>query len=241
MQIYEKVFWKLYIPNSDIKKCMESDIIRKVRKDKEILLQQWFSFGYEPLTEENFNEFTQQLYLPIIGKRANRTPEKIFSSLPPEEIKRTPRYFVFIRQWKRLYGGGIFRQDGEMLKFAYKTTEKDTLWLKAGFGTLIDYLFFSFGIEHEITTFSYGTDKNWYGFLWSSPSVGLHKIFLWFYPYLLEDPQVKEIDINDINIPSLIFSDPNEKGELLSALIIKNDGTINEHLLEKRWFTILHP
>jgi hypothetical protein len=102
MQMYEHIVWTLEDTTCDVKKIMGTDIVRKINKDKELLMQNGFSFGYEELTVNNLQDFVDQVYVPVIGQRKNQRVERILTVLTPEEIQTHKRQFIFIRQGDKL-------------------------------------------------------------------------------------------------------------------------------------------
>jgi len=238
MIIYEKVARRLKNTGLDIGNVIKKDTLRKIRKDIETFKNENIIFGIEPLSDSNLMDFYKNIYLLVIGSKDNAKINNILEKLTPVEIAKKNRFFIFIKKWNILLWWWIFKYEDNILKFSYKANLTEEIDLKAWFGTIIDFLFFSFWIEKSVDYFSYGVDRNWYWALWSSHWVCFHKLLLWFKPYTIEANNMIEIDEKIINIPTIIFDTPNCDWEFQNVALIHFEDN-NTDIFTKKWFSIL--
>jgi len=65
-------------------------------------------------------------------------------------------------------------------------------------------------------------------------------LLLHFLPTVPEEAKEIEIDENNLSPNSLIFTKPDEGGTFTTALVVQNQGGVDEALLIKRGFIIHH-
>lgn len=242
MKIYEKIVRKLHNIYHDISDIMAKDTLHKISQDIDTLTALDITFGVEPLTRENLSDFYHKLYIPIIGDKNNAKIHNLLELMDEHEIVHNSRFFIFIRQGTTLLGWWICNHTKNTLRFGYKCNTKDTIKLKAWFGTLIDYLFFSFGIQHDVTAFTYWSDRNGYGWLWAATWLCIHKLLVGFKPYAPKNPTFLEINEHEITTPTIIFDGATQDRELTKVSLLHRNEIQNNyvHILTKKWFIITY-
>jgi hypothetical protein len=152
-------------------------------------------------------------------------------------LRSKERFFLGIRKNNNLLGGAIFTYQDWIFQLSYKANVSDKLWTHSWLWAIIDYLFFAEGFKKSPLEFSYGIDRNFYGKLWTSSSLAMHKLRLSFLPKVIENPSFIDISVCT-NSDYLIFSDTNNNDFFTVAYISNPNWTIDEGLLKKRWFLI---
>lgn len=242
MKIHEKVVRRQKNIDWNINNLIKKDILRKIEKDKEILKSKNITFGIEPLSTSNLTDFYKNLYIPIIGSKENAKLNNLLEIIDPHETSNNNRFLLFIRDGDILLGGGICNHINNVLRFSYKCNIKDSFNLSAWFGTLIDFLFFSFWIEKSVEYFTYWRDRNWYWALWADCWLCIHKLLLWFKPYSFSKNILIEIDEHTIKTPTIIFDEAKEDLELKKVVLLHRtkDKSSYVDILTKKWFIITY-
>lgn len=241
MKIYEKIRRKQLNTGVSIENVFKNQKeCRQIENKILTLSQQWYVFAVTELSVESFEEFRDKLYLPIIWNKPNANINALLNNITPETIQEQQRFFCAIRKQELLVGGAIFTYDNDMFIFSYKAADETKVEGYIGLWTILDFLFFKEAIKKNPRYFSYGKDRNYYGWLWASPSLAKHKLLLRFSPVVPEEAREIEIDEDNLSPNSLIFTEPDEKGIFTTALVVQNQGGIDETLLIKRGFNVVH-
>lgn len=150
-------------------------------------MEEGFSYGVEPLTHANLEEFFP-LYEKYISTKHNPNVHDLLALYGARIDAGEEIYFGFLRKWDVLLGGWIFihklvRWWNDALVLWFRAFE-DQIFNKLSIWYYLEYLYFSLGLDLGITFFSRWSDRNGYWILGSNVGLPIHKAQLWFSPHL---------------------------------------------------------
>lgn len=248
MLIYDKVTRYLdAIPNVAVfslwkEKCR---LIRKWFVEMDI---NWYSYGVVLLNDSLLTEFYDIYHNSILTKN-NPRPIHLLDAFDWKLLNNNI-YLWYVRDanntliaWWIFIHKPLKQKDTFMLGYRAKTSDIKIQSLNLGY--YLEYLFFQHGVSLSVEQYSRGRDDNGYWFIGSAIGVGIHKIQLYFLPYIASLAKELLIDESLISEPSLFFVDPDENKKFTGVrLYIKsterespaNIQLIN--LLNKRWYLV---
>ncbi|MEI6426421.1 MAG: hypothetical protein WCO66_03645 [Candidatus Absconditabacteria bacterium] len=224
MNVYQKIAW-LQFNNDDfsLRRVFGKEKLKYLEQGKQSLLDEGFSYGIEPLTEKNLQDFFV-LYSEYISTKHNPNVHDLLA-LYGERIAAGEAIFLgYVRKGDSLLGGAIFihkpvrGKNGLVLGFRAFSS---VIFNKLSIGYYLEYLYFSFGLELGVHVFSRGSDRNGYGALGSNVGLAIHKVQLWFTPHVPSiDLSRLEIDETTIHDETIFFSQSDENTSQLDIVTI---------------------
>lgn len=239
-----------YLPNSQelsLNDIFWKEKIRIIKKWLNYLDLNNYTYWIESLNKDNLNEF-YYLYSDYISRKQNPHVfdliEKYSNNLN-EDWKQL--YLGYIRKDWKLIGWGLFiykiNRDKNTLMLWYRAVDPNVLIEKLKLWYYIEYLFFNYGKQLCVDSFSRGRDRNWYGILGSDIWICIHKLQLKFLPYLSSNKEMIELDEKSLSNELLLFSGSDEYWRF-NEVILRTNKSLEEienkyWFIRKRWINLI--
>lgn len=196
-------------------------------------------------TIEDIAEF-YNLYKEEVVKKHNAKIYDILNTYTNKILSWEDIYYNYFKENNILLAGGIIAhkqlKKKETLVGCAKIG-KDIKIENIGIMYLIEYLFFTFGLELKVQQFCAGKDRNCYWYKGENIWLAIHKLQNHYLPYQSSDPEEFEIDEKDITTETLILVPNTEKENVCDKAILRTNKSkkqIDEEYLlcTKRWISL---
>lgn len=247
MKVYEKVAW-LQFNNSDfsLRKVFGKEKLKYIEQAQSMFSNQDFSYGVEPLTHENLESFSI-LYQKYISTKHNPNIHDLKSIYADRIDAGEQIYLWYLRKGSRLLWWWIFihkiLHGEDSLVLWFRAFESD-IFNRLSVWYYIEYLYFKFWQELNVAIFSRGADRNGYWLFGSNVWLPIHKVQLYFFPFVHETHKdLLDIEQSVILDDTIFFSQSDSNLSYFDIVDVwtklsPQEASNKYWIFEKRWLFI---